>query len=148
MQHIKTFLITLVVFMAIDMLWLGFAAQNIYQEKLGYILKTNVNWTAASLFYLLFIAGLIFFVINPALVKNSWTFALFVGGFFGLITYATYDMTNLATLKNWPLSITVLDMIWGTFLCSLTSVISFFLVSILKRQKFATEVTTDGDTIY
>lgn len=133
MQFFKTYVITLVVFFIIDILWLGFVAKNMYQEKLGFIMKTNVNWTAAILFYLLFIAGLIFFVINPALAKNSWTFALLVGGFFGLITYATYDMTNLATLKDWPLSITILDIIWGTFLCSLTSVASFFIVSFLNK---------------
>lgn len=133
LHFIKTYFITLVIFFIIDIFWLGFAAKNFYQEKLGFLMETNVNWTAAILFYLLFIAGMIFFVIQPALIKNSWTHALLAGAFFGLITYATYDMTNLATLKNWPLSITMLDIIWGTFLCSLTSVISFFIINYLDR---------------
>lgn len=133
LHFIKTYFITLVIFFIIDIFWLGFAAKNFYQEKLGFLMETNVNWTAAILFYLLFIAGMTFFVIQPALIKNSWTHALLAGAFFGLITYATYDMTNLATLKNWPLSITMLDIIWGTFLCSLTSVISFFIINYLDR---------------
>jgi uncharacterized membrane protein len=133
LHFIKTYVITFVTFFIIDIFWLGFAAKNIYNEKLGFIMKTNINWTAAILFYLLFIAGMIVFVIQPALTKNNWTHALLVGAFFGLITYATYDMTNLATLKNWPLSVTILDMIWGTFLCSVTSLISFFIMKFLDR---------------
>ncbi|MBS4201136.1 DUF2177 family protein [Bacillus sp. FJAT-49732] len=133
MHFINTYLVTLIVFFLIDILWLGFFAKNMYQEKLGFLLKTNVNWTAAIPFYLLFIAGMIFFVINPALAKNSALYALIIGGFFGLITYATYDMTNLATLKNWPLSITILDISWGTFLCAITSFISFFTVRTLIK---------------
>lgn len=92
-------------------------------------MKVDVNWVVAGLFYLLFIAGLIFFVINPALARDSWKYALLVGGFFGIITYATYDMTNLATLKDWPILITVIDIIWGTILCGLTSMITFFAMS-------------------
>ena len=130
MQMLRNFAITFVVFMAIDLIWLGFIAKNLYSKYLGYIMTDKVNWGAALLFYVLFIIGLLFFVISPALDKNSWTYALGAGALYGLLTYATYDLTNLATLKDWPITITVIDMIWGTTLAALTSIISF---SILQK---------------
>ena len=90
-------------------------------------MKTNINWPAAVIFYLLFIAGLVIFVITPALEKKLWINALIFGALFGLITYATYDLTNLATLKNWPFLVTFVDMVWGTILAASVSVISFFI---------------------
>jgi uncharacterized membrane protein len=92
----------------------------------------NVNWLAALVFYALFIAGLVFFFINSALVKDSLRYAILAGGFFGLVTYATYDLTNLATIKDWPLLITVVDLIWGTFVTATTSGITIYLVKLLK----------------
>lgn len=128
-MYLKTYVVTIIVFFLIDIIWLGFISKNLYQEKLEHLMKADVNWVAAGLFYLLFIAGLIFFVINPALAKDSWKYALLAGGFFGMIAYATYDMTNLATLKDWPIQVTILDIIWGTVLCGVTSMITFFVIS-------------------
>ncbi|MBE0450551.1 MAG: DUF2177 family protein [Clostridia bacterium] len=128
MQMLRNFAVTFVVFMAIDLIWLGFIAKNLYSKYLGYIMTDKVNWGAALLFYVLFIIGLLFFVISPALDKNSWTYALGAGALYGLLTYATYDLTNLATLKDWPITITVIDMIWGTSLAALTSIISFSII--------------------
>lgn len=99
-MFIKLYLITLPVFFAIDLIWLGLVAKNFYSKHIGFLMKTNVNWQAALLFYLLFIVGLVIFVITPSLEKKEWTSALFLGALFGLISYATYDLTNLATLKN------------------------------------------------
>lgn len=90
-------------------------------------MKTEVNWAAALIFYLLFIVGLIVFVITPSLESNSWIKALILGALFGLITYATYDLTNLATIKNWPLVVTIVDLCWGTVLASAVSTISFLV---------------------
>ncbi|MFH2118265.1 MAG: DUF2177 family protein [Candidatus Paceibacterota bacterium] len=126
-MFIKLYLIALPVFFAIDMAWLGLIAKNFYAKYLGFLMKADVNWLAALLFYFLFIVGLVFFVIAPALEKQSWTYALLAGALFGLITYATYDLTNLATIKDWPLLITVIDMIWGSVLAASVSVISFLL---------------------
>ena len=89
----------------------------------------KVNWTAAIIFYFIFIAGLVFFAINPAIEKESLKYAILVGGFFGFIAYSTYDLTNLATLKDWPLNITIIDIIWGTFLNAATSGITFLLAN-------------------
>lgn len=121
----KLFAITLPVFFAIDMLWLGVVAKNFYRAQIGSLLKTDVNWWAAILFYLVFIAGIVFFVLAPALEKASWRHALFAGAAFGFITYATYDLTNLATMKDWPVLVTVVDLVWGTVLSASVSVISF-----------------------
>ena len=121
----KLFAITLPVFFSIDMLWLGVVAKNFYRAQIGSLLKTDVNWWAAILFYLVFIAGIVFFVLAPALEKASWRHALFAGAAFGFITYATYDLTNLATMKDWPVLVTVVDLVWGTVLSASVSVISF-----------------------
>jgi uncharacterized membrane protein len=126
-SFIKIYLITLPVFFAIDMIWLGFIAKDFYRENLGQLLSPNINWTAAIVFYLLFIGGLVVFVISPAIEKNSWTYALIYGALFGLITYATYDLTNLATLKDWSIKVTVVDLLWGMVLSASVSTISYFI---------------------
>jgi uncharacterized membrane protein len=128
-MFVKLFFIALPVFFVIDMIWLVLVAKNFYQNQIGFLMKPDINWFAAVIFYLLFIAGLIGFVISPAMVKQSWLHALLYGALFGLITYATYDLTNLATLKDWPLMVTVVDMIWGTVLAASVSVITFFIAN-------------------
>jgi uncharacterized membrane protein len=125
----KLFLIALPVFFLIDMVWLVLVAKNFYQKQIGFLMRPDVNWAAAIIFYLLFIAGLVVFVISPAVEKHSWTHALLFGALFGLITYATYDLTNLATLKDWPLTVTIVDLIWGTVLAASISVITYFIGS-------------------
>jgi len=129
---IKMYLITLVVFFTIDIIWLGKVAKNIYQNEIGFIMADKVNWLAAIIFYLIFIFGLIFFVINPAIQKDSWLAACLMGMLFGFISYATYDLTNLATLANWPLKITIIDLLWGTTLGGLVSTISFYLIKLFS----------------
>ena len=127
MGFIKTYLIALVILFIIDIFWLVVVARKLYQEKLGFIMSDSPNWIAAAIFYLIFIVGVVFFVINPALEKESWKYAILVGMLFGFITYSTYDLTNLATLKNWPLQITIIDLIWGTSLGGLVSTITYFI---------------------
>jgi uncharacterized membrane protein len=92
-------------------------------------MKTHVNWLAAILFYLLFVLGLVIFVVAPALKDESWQRALMLGALFGLVSYATYDLTNLATIKNWPLLVTGVDLIWGACIASSVSVMSFFVAN-------------------
>lgn len=109
------------------MVWLGLVAKNFYARHIGFLMKTDVNWIAALLFYLLFIAGAVVFVIMPAFEQKSWMHALLFGALFGLITYATYDLTNLATIKNWPLIVTVIDLVWGMTLSAAVSTISYLI---------------------
>jgi uncharacterized membrane protein len=125
----KLFFIALPVFFVIDMMWLVLVAKKFYQEQIGFLMKPDVNWPAAIIFYFLFIAGLVIFVISPAVEKHSWVHALLFGALFGLITYATYDLTNLATLKDWPLLVTVVDLIWGTVLASSISLITYLIAN-------------------
>ncbi len=127
MLLLKLYLITLPVFFAIDMIWLGFIAKDFYRKHIGHLLLENINWTAAIIFYLLFIGGLVVFVISPAIEKASWTYAIFYGAMFGLITYATYDLTNLATLKDWSLTVVIVDMIWGMVLSASVSIVSYLI---------------------
>jgi uncharacterized membrane protein len=126
-MFIKLYFIALPVFFLIDMIWLGLLAKNFYRNQIGFLMTPNINWLAAIIFYLLFIFGLVLFVIAPAVERGSWTHALFSGALFGLITYATYDLTNLATIKDWPLLVTLVDLAWGTALGALVSVVSYFV---------------------
>jgi len=126
-MYIKLYFIALTVFLGIDAIWLTLIAKNFYAEKLGYLMSKSPNLLAALVFYLIFTAALVFFVINPALEKKDWINALLAGAFFGLTCYATYDLTNLATVKNWPLIITIIDLVWGTVLSATVSVATYFL---------------------
>jgi uncharacterized membrane protein len=110
------YLISLAIFVLVDMVWLGLVARGFYRAQLGEMLSPKVNWAAAVLFYLLFIAGLQVFVVVPALQTGVALTALWRGALFGLIAYATYDLTNLATLRGWPLLVTVVDLAWGAVL--------------------------------
>jgi len=123
------YITSFVVFFLVDLFWLVVVANKLYKKYLGFIMKDSPNWGAAIIFYLLYIAGLVFFVIQPAIEKGSWQQALFTGLFFGFITYATYDLTNLATLKDWPFTITVIDLIWGTVLGGTVSILTYLVVS-------------------
>ena len=123
----KLYALALPVFFAIDMVWLGLIAKNFYREHIGFLLKDSVDWKAAIVFYLIFIAGLVVFVIAPAFQHRSWLEALGKGALFGFITYATYDLTNQATVKNWPYLVTCIDLLWGTFLAAAVSIVSYFL---------------------
>ena len=132
-MFIKLYSIALPVFFVIDMVWLGLIAKSFYATQIGYLMKTDINWTAAILFYLLFIVGLVLFVIMPAVEKRSWVHSLLFGALFGLITYATYDLTNLATLKDWPLLVTVVDLAWGAILAASVSIVTYFIANTVGK---------------
>lgn len=120
--------IVLVVFFAIDMVWLGVIAKNLYAKHLGYLMAPQVNWIAAILFYLLFILGLLVFVIEPALIQQDLLKLVLSAALFGLVTYATYDLTNLATIKDWPMVITLIDLTWGMSLSVIVSTLSYLIL--------------------
>ena len=125
--YVKLYLAMLAAFLAIDMVWLGLAARGFYRQQLGFLLAPSPNWGAAAVFYLLFVAGLLFFVVAPGLAADSLRATLLRGALFGLITYATYDLTNLATIKDWPLLVTVVDMVWGVVLSVSVSYVGFWV---------------------
>lgn len=121
----KLYAIALPVFLVIDSIWLVLIAKNFYSKHIGYLMAKNPNLVAALIFYLIFIGGLIFFVISPALDKKLLSHALIAGAFFGLVTYSTYDLTNLATVKDWPLIVTIIDLIWGMTLSAVVSAVTY-----------------------
>ncbi|SDC49863.1 Uncharacterized membrane protein [Pelagirhabdus alkalitolerans] len=131
MDFLIAYLVTFVVFFVIDIIWLGLVARTFYKEQIGFLMKAKTNWTAAVIFYFIFIFGLVYFVIDPALQMESMSDALIRGLIFGLIAYSTYDLTNLATLDKWPLKVTIVDLIWGTTLGGLVSVVSYYITALI-----------------
>ena len=118
---VKLYFATLVVFLAIDMVWLGVLAKGFYQRHIGDLLRPDVRWGAALLFYLIFVGGVLLFAVLPALERASFRYAVLLGGLFGLIAYATYDLTNLATLRGFPPIVAVVDMVWGFVLTAVVA---------------------------
>ncbi len=125
MFYIKLYVLTAIVFFAIDLVWLSVVATGFYRSRLGHLLRPDVQLPAAIGFYLLFIAGLLVFAVLPALDRTSLVNAVVLGAFFGLVTYATYDLTNLALMKNFPAVVAAVDMVWGTALGASVAAISF-----------------------
>ena len=124
---IKLFIATLAVFLVIDIIWLGLVARRFYQKHLGFLMSPSPKWIAAIIFYLLFIVGLLVFVVLPGLEAGSLQVTLARAALFGLVTYGTYDLTNQATVKKWPILITVVDLVWGTTLSVIVSLLSFLI---------------------
>ncbi len=127
-QHIFTYFITLVVFVGIDSIWLARVAPNMYKRHIGHLLASRPNYAAALLFYLLFAAGLLIFVILPAVNDSSLAHALVYGGLFGLFTYATFDLTSQAVFAKWPTLVTAIDMLWGFIVSMAVSGVSYGIV--------------------
>ena len=125
---IISYLLTFIVFLMVDMLWLGVIAKNLYQKYLGGFITDKVNWIAAFVFYLIYVVGISIFAIYPAVNKGSAFNAVLMGALFGIFTYATYDLTNLATLKGWPLPIVFIDICWGALLSAIVSFSGFHIV--------------------
>ncbi len=124
-QQVIIYFVSLASFLAIDLTWLGLIANKFYQSHLGGLMSKKPIWSVAFIFYAVFIVGLLYFVVLPSLADNSFTKLLSRAAMFGFITYATYDLTNLATLKNWPRNLSIVDMIWGVVLSTLVSIIAF-----------------------
>lgn len=127
MENIKTFLVAFAVFLGIDMLWLTIIASKFYKSQIGHLMADKAKLLPAAIFYILFIAAMVYFVIVPALEHQNLTRLIISAAIFGLVTYATYDLTNMATLKDWPLLVTVVDIAWGTFISLAVSLITYFI---------------------
>lgn len=128
MHYLVQFVTAGVLFAVIDAFWLSIVANKLYRSELGYLLADKPNMVAAVLFYLIFLAGMVAFVIAPALAAGDWRTALGYGALFGFVTYATYDLTNLATVKDFPVKIVIIDMLWGTVLSAVVAFATFFIL--------------------
>ncbi len=132
MIYLKAYALTLVVFFGFDLLWLGLVARRFYASQLGGLMRDNINFLAAGGFYLAYVAGIVFFAVAPALAEGSWRRAVVHGVLLGLLAYGTYDMTNLATLRNWPVAMSVVDMAWGGVLTGLAALAGFWMTRALS----------------
>ncbi len=126
---LKQFVVAFITFLAIDGLWLTIVAKDFYAKHLGFIMTKTPNLAAALIFYLIYIFTMVVLIISPALQKGSLMAAILTGALFGLCAYATYDLTNLATLRDWPLLVTIVDLIWGTFLSGAVAGISYLILT-------------------
>ena len=115
---VKLYAVAFLTFVICDLLWLGVVARSFYRAELGHLMRADLNWVAAVSFYLVFALGIVVLVAWPAMERESLGRALLLGALFGLVTYAAYDLTNLATLEGFPLRMAAVDMIWGTALCA------------------------------
>ncbi|NWF65369.1 MAG: DUF2177 family protein [Chloroflexi bacterium] len=123
-MKLKLYFITLFAFLAVDALWLGLVAPSFYRSQIGYMMAEQPNFLAAGLFYLLFVYGMMVFIVEPGAREGTLMQAVLHGALFGLVTYATYDLTNLATLEGWPVLVTVVDLVWGTVLSAAVALVS------------------------
>jgi uncharacterized membrane protein len=121
---LKLYFLTLSIFLGIDLFWLGFVAPRFYQSQIGHLIAESTNLPATGLFYLLFVGALMYFVVEPAIGGGEMRSVILRGALFGLVTYGTYDLTNLATLRDWPMLVTVVDLVWGTVLTATVSALS------------------------
>jgi len=125
MMFLQLYGIAFVVFLLIDAIWLGLVAPKFYKSQIGHLMAEKPNFIAALIFYLLFIVGMVYFVLLPAVEAEDFSQVVLSGVLYGFMTYATYDLTNLATLKKWPLLVTGIDLLWGSVLSLSVSVISY-----------------------
>lgn len=125
---LKRYFIILVVFLVIDFLWLGLIAPKLYQKHIGHLMAEKVSFLPAIIFYLIYALALLVFVVNPAVENKNLMQALVKGLFLGFVMYATYDLTNQATLRDWPATITIIDLIWGSFVTAMTCIGSTYTI--------------------
>ncbi|HPF47704.1 MAG TPA: DUF2177 family protein [Emcibacteraceae bacterium] len=125
MKFLIAYIVTAVVFLVIDYIWLGFLMKDYFQSQLSHLMAENVNLSIAALFYLFYAAGVVFLCINPAIESGEWTKALINGAILGFLAYGTYDITNMATLREWPVMMSVIDVTWGTALTAFSAVMGY-----------------------
>ena len=131
-EYLILYALTGVVFVIVDLIWLGMVAKGFYRRNLRFILSEDVNWAAAGCFYLIYVAGILYFAVRPAIVEHFMGKAAFLGALYGFFTYATYDLTNLATIRKWPIIIVVVDILWGVCLCAFVAAVSFTIAGWLS----------------
>ncbi len=127
MTYVVAYLTTAIVFLAVDAVWLGVVARRFYADQLGALLKSSPDLRIAAGFYAVYVVGIVIFAVAPALEADAWRTALVKGALFGFFAYATYDLTNLATLEGWPVTVSVVDVVWGTGLTAGAALMGFVL---------------------
>ena len=132
---IGQYAVAVVAFTVLDLIWLGTIARDLYAARIGHLMAPQANLPAAVAFYAVFLAGLVYFVIHPAITEGSWAKAALAGAAFGFVTYATWDLTNLAVLKDFPFSIVPIDMAWGTTLAAAVSTVTYGAAQVIPALR-------------
>ena len=133
-----TYMAALVAFVILDSIWLGIIAKDFYAETLGYLMRENIYWGAAVVFYALYLSGIVYFACLPTAREGDLKKCIISGTFLGVFAYGTYDLTNYATLAGWPLNVVVYDMLWGAFITGSTAVAGFWVArKLLEKEKAA-----------
>jgi uncharacterized membrane protein len=127
MEYVLAYAAGLITLLFVDMVWLGVVARSFYREQIGSLMRDHIDIPIAVLFYALYVVGVVLFAVAPALHANSWRTAIILAALFGFFCYATYDMTNLATLRGWPPAMVVVDIAWGTFLTAISATAAFLV---------------------
>lgn len=125
--HVTAYLATAVVFFTLDLLWLGWLARDFYRGQLGALARPTPILPVAAAFYALYVVGIVIFAVAPAIEAGSWRTAAMLGALFGFFAYATYDLTNIATLRDWPVRMSVVDLAWGTALTAASAAAGYWL---------------------
>lgn len=131
MTYILAYIATMVAFFAIDILWLGKIAPKFYAGQIGHLMANRPRWGVAALFYAVYIMGIVYYAVGPSIATGDITQAGFAGAIFGFFCYATYDLTNLATLRGWTVKMVVVDIIWGTVLTGSCALLGAWAVGTL-----------------
>ncbi len=129
MNFVRAFGATAITMFVLDIAWLGLVAKSLYAREMGTLLRPDIQWLPALLFYTLYVAATVVFVVLPAAEQHSFVRALLMGAFFGVATYATYDLTSLALIRDFPVRIAVVDMIWGMVLTAVSSSVGYWAAS-------------------
>lgn len=132
-KYISAYLSTAVVFLSIDAIWLTVMSNLLYRPVLGDMLLQKPNLTPAAVFYAIFVFGIVYFAVMPALRAGDWTLALINGALLGAVAYATYDLTNEATLKNWQTKLSIIDILWGSALTAVAATAGYFATAFWTR---------------
>jgi len=132
MTYVVAYIGTAIVFFALDYIWLSRVAFGFYRSQIGHVLLDQPNFLAAGVFYLFYVGGIVYFAVAPAIASDNWTQALIAGAILGLVAYGTYDMTNLATVKDWSVAVTIVDMVWGATLTALSATAGFYAVRLFS----------------
>jgi len=132
MRYVIAYIATAVIFLSADAVWLGYVARSFYRDNLEGMLLEKPLMDVAGLFYGLYVVGIVIFGVMAGLRDETWRSAALYGALFGLFAYATYDLTNLATLKNWPMIVSVVDMAWGAFVTALAATGGYIAVRLFE----------------
>ncbi len=132
MKYILLYILTFIVFLAIDAVWLLVISKNLYSKEIGHLMAEKALLLPALIFYLLFVVGVLIFAVIPGYEAQSISKTLMLGALFGLMTYATYDLTNLATLRDWPVKIALIDIVWGTSLSTVVGLAGYYIAQLIN----------------